>query len=193
MTDILLKKLKDKKLGYNILMFLINLVFIFKLSYAVNVLTMPGNCTALLPDMPPYINFFNEIGSFWIDANPKMSEKVFKLLALGNMYSYESKKTENNVFNIIKENLCVCFFQNNQQTFTANSVVVREFLQKNIDNMIKLAKDELINIRTTNYLEQMSNLKLKQNSKAVEEMQLKAYNAVSEELNKTFNKKIKKN
>lgn len=180
-------------MSYNRLMFLLNFILFFKFTYAVNVLTMPANCTSLLPDMPPYINFFNEVGSFWIDGSPKMSEKVFKLLALGNMYSYESKKTENNVFNIIKENLCTCYFKNNQQIFTANSIVIREFLQKNIDAMLKQAKEELINIRATNYLEQLSNIKLKQNSKAVEDMQAKAYTLVSEEVNKEFSKKIKKN
>lgn len=174
-------------------MFLLNLVFIFKFSFAVNVLTMPANCTALLPDMPPYINFFNEIGSFWIDGNPKMAEKIFKLLAIGNMYNFESKKTENNIFNIIKENLCDCYLKNNQQVFTANSLIVREYLQKNIDRMLKLAKDEYINIKTRNYIEQLSNLRLQQNSKAVMNMQSKAYNSVNEELANTFNKKIKKN
>ena len=154
---------------------------------------MPSNCKSLLPDIDPFLNFFNETGALWIDTKPGKSKKIFKILAFGNLYNSKSNKTENPIFNLIKRKLCKCFELNNQKIFTANSVTVRKYLKENLIKMLDISKQEYVSLITKNYINQLSNIRKEQNSSKViklkNEATKEAINESKIQLNKI--KKIK--
>jgi len=161
-----------------------------KVSYS-NILTIPTTCVNLLPDIDPYLNFLNEVGSLWIDTNHKMSKKIFKVLAYGNMYNNEGSSSDNPIFYIIKNNLCKAYELNDNKVFTSNAQNIRTYLNQNIDAMLKMSKEEYLKLKVKNHLSTISQRQLQKNialiAKTKEEARQEALNEAVVE----FNKKLK--
>jgi len=164
---------------------------ILSTSISSNTLTMPTTCQNLLPDIDPYLNFLNEVASLWIDTNKNMSKKIFKLLAYANLYNNELASSDNLIFYLIKNNLCKAYELNSNKVFTSNSVIIRDYLSKNIDNILKLAKEEYLKLKVKNYLNIISQRKLQKNTEIIARTKQEANDEAIKEAVIEFNKNFK--
>jgi len=104
--------------------------------------TIPNTCSDLLPDIAPYIDFFEQTGDLWYSESPSKAKKIYDVLAVRKLYQDTTTNSINPIDGLIKKYLCSCYAKNNKTLFSANSSVIRKCLNKDLDKLIKDAKKE---------------------------------------------------
>jgi hypothetical protein len=143
---------------------------------------MPSTCGNLLPNYNEYIGFMETTGDAWFYSNPKMSEKVYQLLAVRKIYEETARENENPVNELIKNTLCNCYDENDQKLFTADSSEIKTCLSKSVAGAIKEAQDYVVTVRIKNMLLQKSLEARNRNSSRIDALKLTAYNTVKKQI-----------
>jgi hypothetical protein len=152
---------------------------------------VPATCDDLLPDQGEYIMFMEQVGHLWISKNPAQARKVYDVLAIRRLYQETTKNYVNPIDGQIKNYLCDCYFNNNKQLYSADSLVIRKYSQKNIKKIINSATEEYLKLRMKLYDEQKEEKMSVAWRKKIEKMRLAEIRAMQKKLNADFSKKLK--
>ena len=107
--------------------------------YSANVKVFPETCTELLPEYSDYIEYLEDLGALWSYSSRFYAKKVFKLLALRDLYQQENLDQINPINSKIRTLLCKCRSKISTKIVTASSYDMKQCLKKNIDMTIKNA------------------------------------------------------
>ena len=114
---------------------------------AQEVRTVPKTCNDLLPDMYEYISFFEQTGDIWAVESPEKAQKIYDVLAIRKLYLETTKNYINPIDEKIKNSICECYYNNNEELFSADSKIIRTCFNKNIGKLVKETKNEYISLR----------------------------------------------
>jgi len=72
------------------------------------VYSLPMNCSELLPDPSPFINYFEAVGRGVVTSNKKLSSRIFKVLAIREKVSdaFDRQRDQHPIDSLIKKTLC---------------------------------------------------------------------------------------
>jgi hypothetical protein len=169
---------------------IIILAFVFKGLFSQDAVS-PTTCNDLLTNYGEYINFLDTTAELWYYTKPKMSEKVLNLLSVRRHYETVSEDATNPVNELIKNHVCSCYDQNSQKIFTADSPVIKDYLTKNIDKMIKEAQDEFVALKVKQEILARSVVRANKFSKNIEKLKEKTYASTKTVLDRKVQLKIK--
>ncbi len=156
------------------------------------VITMPNTCKELLPELGPYIGFMEQAGSLWITSSPKKAKKVYDALAVRTLYQKTTRDYINPIDGMLKDFLCKCYYDNNEQTFSADSNILRKYLGSNIDEFIKSATNKYVDLKLKIYKEERVKKVNTKMAKKIENMETASIKKIEKNSNLIFNKKKKK-
>jgi hypothetical protein len=154
--------------------------------------TMPNTCKELLPELSPYIEFMEQIGASWIEKSPKKAKKVYDALAIRTLYQETTRDYINPIDKMLKDFLCTFYKNNNENVFSADSNVAREYINKNIDTFIKEATKKYVDLKLKIYEEELAGKINKKMAQKIENMKASSIKNIEKSSNIIFNKKKKK-
>ena len=72
------------------------------------VYSLPMNCSELLPDPGPFINYFEAVGRGLVTSNRKLSARIFKILAIREKISdaVDRQRDQHPIDVLVKKTLC---------------------------------------------------------------------------------------
>ncbi|MFH1223137.1 MAG: hypothetical protein V1647_02190 [Pseudomonadota bacterium] len=163
---------------------LVILNILVTVGFSDDVMTVPNTCNDLLPDIIPYISFFDQTGDLWAAENPGKSKKIYDVLAVRKLYLETTKNTLNPIDDMIKKYLCDCYAKNKNVRFDSNSAVIRKYMEKNLDKLLKDVKKEYRDMLKKNQSSERS-LKLSESvMDRIKRMKQEAIIDMSHELNR---------
>lgn len=72
------------------------------------VYSLPMNCSELLPDPSPFLNYFEAVGRGLVTSNKQLSARIFKLIAIREKLgdAVDRQRDQHPIDNLIKKTLC---------------------------------------------------------------------------------------
>jgi len=173
---------------------MITLILISFLNFSshAQTLTVPNTCKDLLPELGPYIEFMEQVGSLWINSSPKSSKKIYEALAIRTLYQQTTRDYNNPIDKMLKDLICECYRANDGQSFNADSRVVRKFMNRNIDRFIRSATDKYVDLKLQIYEQERAGRINEKLAKRIEEMKRSSVRAVEKRSNAIFSRKLKR-
>lgn len=167
------------------------LIVFLSLCSSAQTTTMPNTCKDLLPELSPYIEFMEQIGAAWITKSPKSAKKVYDALSVRNLYQETTRDYSNPIDQMLKDFLCKCYIENNNQTFSADSNIARKYVSKNIDRFIKDATNKYVDLKLKIYEEELTNKTNAKMLKKIENIKTSSIRTIEKNSNVLFNKRKK--
>jgi hypothetical protein len=123
---------------------------------------------------------------------PKKAKKVYDALSIRSLYQETTRDYINPIDKMLKDFLCKCYLENNNQTFSADSDIARKYVTKNIDRFINDATNKYVDLKLKIYEEDRANKLNTQMLKKIDSMKASSMRSIEKKSNALFNKKKKR-
>ncbi|MBN1113969.1 MAG: hypothetical protein JXA66_01375 [Oligoflexia bacterium] len=155
-------------------------------------LVSPETCDDLLPDMGEYIDFMDEVASFWSHSNPQKSTEVYELLAIRTIYQKHSYDFENPIDELVRKAVCECYEKNDKKLFKSNSGLIRTFLSENLAEIKKQAQEKYVNLQMEKKLREYAASFARQNRARIRDLKKQAVLNTRNELRQLTEERMSK-
>jgi len=156
--------------------------FLWALPSESGVYSLPLNCSELLPDPGPFMNFFEGVARSSIIKEPRLAKRIFRLLAYRTKVSELRPKDQNPVEVLIRKTLC--FYREQREPLKAVAIDDEKFLAylraslKELENKVE---DAAFQVELERQQREAYEKKLQGNERLVERLSNQMENEVDRE------------